>query len=372
MSFKIGYDAKRIFNNKTGLGNYGRALVGSLINDYKDDSFFLFTPKTSVEFHQKRERNVHVIEPPKPVKVSISSLWRSFYLSNYWKTLNLDIYHGLSHELPLIPADNKVKTIVTIHDLSYIKYPEGFPWLDRKVYDAKFSYACSKADIIVAISESTANDVERMLKVDRSKIRVIGQSANEIFYREQIEEKHQKNLNKLDLKADYLLSVGLHHKRKNIKNLVLAYNKAKHELPLVLVGEMNNYGKEIKSLVEKLNLEKKVLFRSSVSLSELHTLYSKAYFTLYPSLYEGFGLPVLESLLCQTPVLTSKGSCLEEVGKEAAIYCDPESVNSIAENIELINDDLREKLLAKRNEAIGEFDPTLIAKKMHGLYESLV
>ena len=189
---RIAFDAKRAFLNKSGLGNYSRSLITSMIQNFPENNYTLYTTKKSetafADFISQRE-NVNSIEPEKFIDKKISSRWRSYEITTLLNQNTIDVYHGLSNELPLNIHKFKGRKIVTIHDLIFLRYPELYPLIDRTIYNRKFRKACEMADFIVATSEQTKRDILEFYKIPEQKIRVVYQSCATIFYQEQSEEK---------------------------------------------------------------------------------------------------------------------------------------------------------------------------------------
>ena len=174
----IGFDAKRFFHNFSGLGNYSRTLIDNLSLQFPQHTYRLYTP--ALKSHPTiaeicARKNVEVITP-KGNKL----FWRSRGMLKQFGS-DLDIFHGLSHELPFGIQQAKVKSVVTIHDLIYHFYPKDFPWIDRKIYDVKFRHACLNADLVIAISESTKKDICQIFDTPENKISVVYQSVNSIY-----------------------------------------------------------------------------------------------------------------------------------------------------------------------------------------------
>ncbi|MEO7174634.1 MAG: glycosyltransferase, partial [Saprospiraceae bacterium] len=183
---RIAFDAKRLFNNFTGLGNYSRTLLNDLAQSDSDTKWFLCADRL-----QQNERTVpffnkvdyQLIQPPKN-----KLLWRQFGIVEDLKQNRIQLYHGLSNELPLGLRAAGIKQIVTIHDLLFYQFKEDFPWFDRQIYDWKFSSACGKADKIIAISEHTKSEIVDKYGIEPNKIEVIYQSCDTQFFRPVAEE----------------------------------------------------------------------------------------------------------------------------------------------------------------------------------------
>lgn len=348
---KIGFDAKRLFLNNTGLGNYSRSLVRNLQTFYSKNEYHLYSPKagTSLAIERFLQPPFHVHTPTTLFK----SYWRSRGIVSQLKKDKLDIFHGLSHEIPIGLRHSKIKTIVTIHDLIFKTNPDTYKAIDRFIYDKKWAYSCKNADAIVAISESTKADIIKYYDVNSDKIHVIYQPCQALFYKMQSHEAILKIKNHYQLPSDFLLYVGSIQPRKNLLNLVKGYALLPKSLqiPLVLVGNGGKYKLKVKALIANLKLENNVIWLENVSDNyQLQAIYQLATVLVYPSFYEGFGLPVIEALLSKTAVITSNISSMPEAGGEAAWYVHPESAEEIGAAMEMVLGDEGER---KRRVALG-------------------
>lgn len=376
---KIGYDAKRIFHNFRGLGNYSRTLVESMMKYYPENEYFLYTPpiedKRAMEWKRKYE-NSKIVTPEGFLGKKFSSAWRSMFLSNVIKDDNLDIYHGLSHEIP--PGINKTKTksVVTIHDLIYLKFPEFFPWVDRQVYDKKFRYSADQADIVIAICEQTKNDIIEHFKTPEEKIKVIYQSCNPQFYTMKKSEELNLVKEKYSLPEKFIFYVGAIEERKNAMSLVKAYIKLKdkYDHGLVLVGDGGQYRKDIERLVLEQGLQDRVKMISYVDGDELPSLYQLADLFVYPSFYEGWGIPIVEALFSETAVITTKGGCFQESGGDYCLYIDPHDESEIVNAIDkvLSDDNLKEKMVRNGRHHAEKFHWKNTSKSLFNLYQELI
>lgn len=330
----IAFDAKRLFHNNTGLGNYSRTLVKGLHTYFPENTYELFTPKPATKAeYDFFTHNFGIHTTPKCMP---QSLWRSRFITNDLKRNNVDLYHGLSHELPFGIEKTGIKTVVTIHDLIYKFFPEDFPAFDRKIYDMKWRFACNTATAIIATSQATKNDIVKYFGTDEQRIHVVYQTCDESFEQtftlSHIEAVRQKHT----LPQQFILYVGSITERKNVLSLVQAYNqvRTKVAMPLVIVGRGGEYLTKIKRYIEQENLQQSVLLRHSVSNDDLPVIYQAAHCFVYPSKYEGFGIPLVEALKSGTPIITSNASCLPEVTQQAALYVNPTSIESIANALE--------------------------------------
>ncbi len=168
----IGFDAKRYFHNNTGLGNYSRTLVGGLAHFYPEHEYFLFNPKPSKRHQKPSFKNVHEVLPDGPLSKRIPALWRSNWVKKDIKKECIELYHGLSHEIPVGIHKTSVKSVVTIHDLIFERFPTQYKKMDAFIYRRKILYACAHANRIIAISEQTKTDLIDFYKIEPVKIEV--------------------------------------------------------------------------------------------------------------------------------------------------------------------------------------------------------
>lgn len=370
---KIGFDAKRLFNNFTGLGNYSRSLVDGLNTFFPNNKYYLFTSKKQNTPDTKDFLNAKykIITPQNNFK----NIWRSATCTKDINSLELDIYHGLSNELPFGIKKTKVKSIVTIHDLIYKTYPNDFKYIDRKIYDYKFRYACNNADKIIAVSESTKKDIIDIYNISPKKIDVVYQSCHKIFKNSLTEETINKILRHYNIPNNFILYVGSIIKRKNLLGLVKAINKIKDQIdiPLVVIGKGKKYEQEIKTYISENKLEKLVIF-SQVAYLDLPAIYQRASVFIYPSVYEGFGIPIIESLWSKTPVITTNTSSLPEAAGNSSYFCNTNDNNSIADGIlKILNDkDIANKMIQDGLEYVQKFENKNNAKKLMDIYTNLL
>ena len=373
---RIGFDAKRLYNNFTGLGNYSRTLVGNLSAFHPDDEYFLYTPgfkKTPETVFFLNEMNYRTITPNGGAK----AYWRGCSVKKNLKDDKIDIYHGLSHEIPLNIHKSSTRSVVTIHDIIYKTYPDMFPLVDRVIYDAKFRYSCKHADKVIAISESTKQDIIKYFGTPAEKIEVIYQAINPVFYQMQEPEKARQITQQYKLPENYLLYVGSINSRKNLLSVVKALKLLPEDfrLPLVVVGQGGKYKEEVLKYIAANQLEHLVILINNLSDSRtLQAFYQQARMFIFPSIYEGFGLPVTEALLSKTPVITSNVSSLPEAGGAHTCYVEPMDIESIAQNIELIlSDDAKRNTMIEEgfNFAQQHFSPRQLTENVHNLYKQL-
>ena len=343
----IGFDAKRAYHNHTGLGHYSRTLVHSLATYFPQHKYFLFNPKASSSF-QFNETNVHEVLPQSFFSKKLSSVWRSNWVKKDLQQHKIELYHGLSHEIPVNIQKTSIKSIVTIHDLIFERYPEQFKLIDRKIYSKKFRYSCEHADKIIAISNQTKRDIIDLYKTPAEKIEVCYQSCNPAFGETVNDDVKQRIKQHYNLPDRYFLYVGSIIERKNLLNICVAMNLLRDEMdvPLVVIGNGGEYKQKIKDYVYQNKLEDRVIFLSDnptakfsptfQSAVDFPAIYQQAIAMIYPSIFEGFGIPVLEGLWSRIPVITSNVSCLPEAGGDGAFYVDPTKPEEITQQMKII------------------------------------
>lgn len=375
----IGYDAKRAFNNPTGLGNYSRMLISSMLQHHPEHQYHLYTPK--IADHQSsfaalinEDVNAQIHLPTAVTHRVFKSYWRSFGIRSAINKQKLNIYHGLSHELPRGIDIPGCKRVVTVHDLINLRFPEFYPRIDRFFYQSKLKRACQEADAIVAISEQTSEDIQSFLGIPAQKIKVIYQDALPAFRHPVQKEALEMIPQLVSPSNEFILVVGSFEVRKNHEKILRSYAQLPSDRPLlVFVGRKNKYWRQIEKTIHDLKLTSEIIVLEDVSTELLKALYQKAIFSIYVSLFEGFGLPVLESLTQQTPVLASNNSCLEEVGGDACLYVNPKDVEAMAMAMRsMLYDQLLYRNLKERaKDNANKFSFEKMSNELNDLYLSL-
>jgi glycosyltransferase involved in cell wall biosynthesis len=373
---KVGFDAKRLFNNFTGLGNYSRFIVNALAENFSQDQFFLFTPKTNPHPDVQsvlQNKNIQVVTPPKWINaVKLGSVWRSWGETTNQQFQALDAFHGLSMELPA-GIKKGIKKIVTIHDLIFIRFPELYNAVDVKIYTYKMKMACKQADVIIAISEQTKRDLIEFLHIPETKIEVVYQGVHEQFYLKKSKEEIEIVKTKYKLPNQYLLQVGTIEKRKNalLSIEALAKLNPSQKIPLVLIGRPTAYKETLLKRMHELGLSTNdVIFLERISFQDLPALYQGASVFLYPSFFEGFGIPIVEAAVSHIPIIAATGSCLEEAGGEASKYVQPNDSEGLVRHIEILLSDesLRNHQAKQTWEYVQQFSAKPIANQLMKIY----
>ena len=369
-NLKIGFDAKRAFLNAAGLGNYSRNTINALSMYFPENEYVLFSPKTNpAQFHIPE--NASALVPENVWWRFLKSLWRSYRIAGLAKKSGLDIYHGLSHELPFGIEKTGVKSVVTMHDVIFVRFPEWYKPLDRKFYFRKMDHACRVAAKIIAISHQTKDDLVTFFKINPEKVEVIYQSINPLYFEELPKDRLKAVEKKYSLPDEFILTVGTLETRKNLLTLLKAIPLLDRKITLVMVGKKTNYLQTLQPMLEKLKTQ--LIFLPQADDNDLSCIYRLAKVMVYPSLFEGFGLPVVEAQACGCPVVTSRVSSMPEAGGEGALYADPTNEADIAKQIGclLIDGKLRNELIGKGKENALRFTPEVYANHLMELYKKL-
>lgn len=371
----IGFDAKRAFQNNTGLGNYSRMLICGLAQEHLDLQAVLYSPKMSGDYRSYFSGYANIsTRQPSGWDRYVPDLWRGFGIGMHLTGDKVKLYHGLSHELPHgIPKD--IKKVVTMHDLIVWRYPQYFKRFDRIVHRIKQQHSCKIADVVVAISEQTKRDLIDIMHVPEEKIRVLYQSCDQIFW-QPIPEDDKNDIKALyHLPEKYFVCVGTIEERKNQIAAVQALKQLPEDVHLVIVGRPHtHYYFDLQRTIRELDLNHRVHIIQNAHFEDFPGLYANAVGSVYVSRFEGFGIPILESMCCDTPVITSNCSSMPEAGGDAALYVDPEDPQDIARRMSqlLEQPSLRQELIEKGRLQREKFSQHAIIEQFYTLYSSLV
>ncbi len=367
---KIGFDAKRAFFNRSGLGNYSRNMLQLLAQHYPQHQYYLYTPsdKDTISFDLSTPP---IIKTPQGwANRKLKSLWRSLWMAKDLQHDNIDLFHGLSNQLPKNIGKFTGKSVVTIHDLIFLRYPELYKKADRLIDTRKFSHAAQTADRVIAVSQKTKEDLVNFLKIPAEKISVVYQNCHASFEQLLDAKQLEKFRVEQNLPQEYILSVGTIEARKNIGIVIKALQKGDIDIPLVVVGSPTPYLDQLKESIAQTPTKAPVIFLHHVPLSHLPSLYQLAKIFVYPSIFEGFGIPILEALHSNTPVITSQGSCFPESGGDAAQYINPHNVDSVIDvlNKVLHDNTLQQEMINKGQQHRKQFAGNKLAHDLMQVY----
>lgn len=371
----IGFDAKKIVSNLTGIGNYSRGLV-NLLSAGGEDKCVLFAPDKGNDkclSGLDMNGNVEFVYSGSGSGIG-KNYWRNFSMVNDIKRSGVDLFHGVSNELPFGIAKAGCKTAVTIHDLIFIRYPHTYDFLSRKILEVKTRYACRVADRIIAVSEQTKRDIVEFYGVAPEKIDVLYQGCHAAFKRRVSADEMAEVRRIYDLPERYMVSVGTIEERKNHRTVVDAVSRLTDDVPLLIVSKRTRLQRKIEEQIERLGLGDRVRIINGVPFNHLPALYQGSELAIYLSYFEGFGIPVLEGITSGVPVIAATGSCLEEAGGKGAVYCDPFDAAGVAEAMHslLTSPERRGELVAEGEKHIAAFTDEVLGANIRAFYEKLL
>lgn len=357
---KIGIDIQATEGPLTGLGVYTKNLVRALLEERRNG--FEFTL-----LHKGRKGDLDTLR---------RILWESVEIPSRVRKNRIQLLHVPAFSAPLIKP---CKVVVTVHDLIGMIFPNQLGWPSRFYWGRWLPMTVRRADALIADSENTKQDLIRLLGISPQKVTVIYPSGHEGFRPERDSKSLDELRGRFGIKEKYFLTVGTLEPRKNIIRIIQAFSKFVREVcvghlyQLIIVGLTDfAHGKFVKGILgeEKVGEGSAVILTGYLKREDLNTLYSGAVAFLFPSLYEGFGIPVLEAMASGTPVLTSQISSLPEVAGEAAYYVDPYSQDEITEGMgRLCEEDLRRGLIQKGFQQIKNFSWRETARQTLEVYE---
>lgn len=372
----IAINTLPLYNTKVGMGKYIVELVNKIPQIDKNSTYFFYVSQENANFFQFQEKNIIL----KKVPVSLSSpfgklVWEHIFLPfSLWKN-KIVLYHAPGFVLPFFKLNKNIKFIITLADMTFFSHPQYHMFWKQKYFKYMIPRSIHKADKVIAISESTKKDILKHVSVDEKKIMVTHLGYDTLFSKQSI-NKIIPILKKYNINFPYILFVGMLEPRKNVPSLIKAFaaikNKQNHML--VIVGKKGWQYDKIFDWVQKLKLEQQVVFTGYVPDEHLSALYSGATCFVYPSFYEGFGIPIIEAMACGCPVITSNNSSMEEIAGDAAILVDPYDVQTITRAIEtyLYNNDERKKRAKQGIKYVKRFSWETMVKKTEQIYKELL
>jgi glycosyltransferase involved in cell wall biosynthesis len=373
----IGFDAKRAFNNHSGLGNYSRQLIDAMVHYYPEHKYTLFTPKINNDY--KTVIPINTVLPSSFIYKKLKSLWRSYGVNNSVADQKIDLYHGLSAELP-IGLSRKLKKVVTVHDIIFEHFKDQYKAIDRFTYKRKTLHACQQADAIVVDSEQTKNDLSKIYNIPASKMTTVYIGYSPLYDYHFTEAEHLLKLKPLGLPSQYLLYTGTINERKNLLGICQAYQKILQQQdlpPLVIIGKGDTYKIKVQQYIATNQLEKYFIFLNDkfgfIPNELMPHIYSQATALLFPSTYEGFGMPIIEAYASGIPVITSNVSSMAEIGKLGAHCITPLNNEALVDAIsKVVNDTIfRTTLIQSSKRAAQLFSPSSFAHNMMRVYNSI-
>lgn len=355
---RVGFDAKRYFHNQSGLGNYSRDLVDTLIQQYPETKFLLLDKPNLYNLYQQNG---------KQYTNNAGLLWRLHGILNDIKQLKLDVFHGLSNELPYGKWPSNTQKVVTIHDVIYQLFPKQYGFIDRTIYHQKTKHAIAIADTIIATSKATAKDIISLYQADEKKVKVVYQTCGKAHWQSYTEQQilNFKQQNNLDF--PFLLYVSSFQQRKNHLTLIRAFSLLKYKnIKLVLAGRKGDTFNACKKLIEELKLQHQILLLTDVESAELPLLYRSAKGFVYPSMVEGFGIPLLEAACAGLPLAVNDIPVFREIAPPNTLYFNLGDITSITNALQNLIDI---NMLQDNSQYLEKFTALNQAKQMNNIYE---
>ena len=319
---------------------------------------------------------------PQGVWRPLHSVWRSSKIISDLKKNKIELYHGLSNELPVGISKSGIKSVVTIHDLIFLRHPEFYPAADKTIYHRKSKRACAEADHIIAVSEQTKEDLIHYYQLPEEKISVIYQSIQPLFFEGATEEQLHSVRKKFYLISPkesslgkFILYVGTIEERKNLLTVLKAMEivTKNKQIDLVVVGRSTPYEKKVKKYLQENAPRYKTHFLQNVSNEELRLIYQSAAALVYPSAFEGFGLPIAEAMASGIPVIANDEEIFREAGGELTEYVDVNEPEDFSESIlNVIHDaSLRRTMIEEGKNHAAKFKPERQAEQLAKLYANI-
>jgi glycosyltransferase involved in cell wall biosynthesis len=341
LHMRIGIDATAIPANRAGAGNYIFSLVAGLASVDAENEYFVFAKPDHIAEWGIDQDNFHFL-PSAGRYRAVRLAWEQCILPMLVRRHHIDVLHSPHYTMPIFGPCRKV---VTFCDMIFLLYPEVHTLSKRAFFRTMMPISARRAQAIIAISESTARDVVQLLRVPPDRVHAIPLAAAGNFLPIDDPTSVDSVCSRYGLRTgEFVLFVGVMEPRKNIPVLLHAYRKLVDRgvsKQLAIVGKRGWMCDDVLSTVQTLDLEKRVVFTGYVPSRDLPYLYNGACLFIYPSLYEGFGLPVLEAMACGTPVVTSNVSSMPEIVGDSALLVDPRNSEEIAQAMEkLLADDI--------------------------------
>lgn len=379
---KLGLELQPCLKNRSGIGIYTYELTKRL-EDFENIKF------QGNLFNFFNRNNIEEDIPELSLNKNICSLFPYSIYRRVWRWIPIkynslfkndaDVYHFFNF---IVPPRVKGKVITTVYDMTYKLYPETMDKRNLKRLNDDMEYSVNRADKIITITESSKSDIVKFLNVDPCKIEIVPCGVEYNKFNSTFWDNEKSNVrDKYNLPERYILYMGTLEPRKNIESIIQAFSlfKSKNDLSnnnmkLVIAGKKGWLFESIFKLVEDLNIKDEVIFTDYVDEAHKPIIYQMASLFVFPSIYEGFGIPVLEAMASSLPVITSNVSSLPEVAGDAAVLVEPKDIDSIAGNMnKILNDgELRNDLIKKGHAQAQKFTWEASAAKLYKIYKSMM
>lgn len=382
---RIGIDIRLIGKKRTGDESVFLNLVKNLAKIDRMNEYFLFTDITDVTILREISIKIDILNKNNfkiiPLVTKNKFTWNFWTLPMYLRKNPVDIYHTQYIAPWFVPKNVKVVTI--IHDISFNFFPQFIKFSDLFFLKTLIPISLKRADKIIAVSEFTKKEIVEYYKINSNKIECVYNSIGDDFLNppaggEISDERKLEVKIKYNLPDKFVLYIGTLQPRKNIPMLIDAYAKTRDKLgdiKLVICGNQkaHNYDRKIDETIKRNNIENHVIFPGFIDEQDKKTLFQLAHVFVFPSFYEGFGIPMLEAMSQNVPVLASNISGLKEIGADGALYFNIASLDDFSEKLYTISmvSEFRDKLTKSGKTRVSFFSWSISARKMLAIYESL-
>jgi glycosyltransferase involved in cell wall biosynthesis len=374
--YRLAFDAKRAYQNYYGLGNYSRHLLSTMIELFPENNYYLYSPQVKIHFidhlveHKGRVTLVDITSLPK----FVHPIWRNAFVPFDLRRKKIQLYHGLNNEL-LRGIPKSIPTVVTIHDLNFLKHPELYHPSERDLLNKKNVYVCAHASKIITSSEYTKQEIIEAYSVPEYKIDVVYQDCDVRFHKKQTDNEYEEVLQKYKIEKPYLLSVGTIEEKKNHLTILKAFKMLNEkDLNLLFVGRSTVYVKEIQNYIVKHDLVNQVRIVTDIVSSDMPALYANALCNIFASDAEGFGIPVLESIYTDCPVITVKDTPMSEIASDAALYFTSKNADELMVQMKKIvfNPEIKSSLISEGRSRLSLFDKNQSIRKTMAIYKTII
>ena len=360
---KIAVNTRWLIHNRLeGIGNFSHNLLSRLVKNHPEVEFdFYFDRPFHPSFIYGENVTGHHLLPPARHPY-LWYVWYEFSLKRKLNQTNPDLFFSPDG---FIPTSVKTKTLNTIHDLNFEHHPQWIPDFAIGYYKKYFPLCAEKATRLITVSEFSKKDIVKTYGVSESKIDVVYNSASSSFTKKP-ENETLAFKQKLTNKKPYFIFVGALNPRKNLQNIFPAFDKLESSHKLVVVGEKMHWDAEIESAFNTMQKKEEVVFTGRLSSKDLNIALSGATALVFPSLFEGFGIPIIEAYKAETAVITANNSSMPEVAGDAALLVNAENQDEILAAMQKLasDQDLRNTLIEKGNQQAQKFDWDASAEKL--------
>lgn len=363
----VGFDGIRTVNSDSELCYYDRLLISSIGMEYPRDSFMVYAPENSSDRSLSWLLSISSIHLKTPYKAFSKWLWRNRGgIFTDFHRHGVKVFHGLDSVLPSGHGKEKVRMVTTVRDLTFKRFMNDYTWLEKLWRNSRIGWACKRADRIIATSEYVKNAIINKYGTSPDKIDVI-YSAFRNEYIENLKDRVfiENTKGKYNLPSNFILAVTDFGNLSNMETLYKAFaNIEDKKIDLVIIGKKNDQYRQLKRLAEKLNIDERIVRVSKVNKHNFMCLYALSKAMVEPSLADGIGQCVIESLISETPLITSDDGCHREIAKDAAFYFDPQNVKQLTKHINTVlnNRESCNKMIEKGKQIAEQFTQKNLAQ----------